>query len=389
MTSLSHPLRDARWAERAAIAAVFLQLGLFAGAWAAALPAIKAELALTDRQISLALLSFAGGSIASTVATGRLASRIGTRRATRAGAVAVALSLVFPAFATSLGALCAAATAMGAAMGLLDVAMNGHAGALEERWGAPLMSSFHGAFSLGGLAGAALGGLLATAGLGAAGQIGIAALVSTAVGLAGLPFLGAGAAAAPAGGPLLALPGRHLLGLGTVAAFCFIVEGAMGDWSAIYLDTVAGSGIALAAIGYAGFSVAMAGVRFAGDRAVAALGSRAILVGGGLLAGAGLLLAVAVPVPAVAAFGFGLVGLGLGNVAPVAFSAGARIGATPAAGVAPVATVGYAGFLLGPPVIGLLSGLAGLRGALACLIVATVVVALVGYRVVDGRRSRT
>ena len=389
MTSLSRPLRDARWVERGAILAVFLQLGLFAGAWAAALPAIKAGLALTDREISLALLSFAGGSIASTIATGRLASRLGTRRVTRLGAIATVLTLVLPAFATSLAGLCAATVAMGAAMGLLDVAMNGHAGALEERWGAPLMSSFHGAFSLGGLAGAALGGLLATAGFGAGGQIGVAAAVSGVVGLAGLPFLGAGAATAPGGGPALALPGRRLLGLGVVAAFCFVVEGAMGDWSAIYLDTVAGSGLALAALGYVGFSITMAGVRFAGDRAVAALGSRAILVGGGLVAGAGLALAVAVPVPIVAALGFGLVGLGLGNVAPVAFSAGARVGPTPAAGVAPVATVGYAGFLLGPPIIGLLSGIAGLRGALGCLVLATGIVALVGYRVVDGRRSRT
>ncbi len=390
MTSLSRPLRaDVRWTERAAIFGVFLELGLFAGGWAAALPAIKARLALSDGEISIALLSFAAGSILSTIATGALASRLGTRRATRLGALATIVSLILPALATSLFGLAAAALTMGVAMGLLDVAMNGHAGALEERWGMPLMSSFHGAFSLGGLGGAAIGGTLAAAGVGASGQLGGAALVAAVVGLAALPFLGEGASKPTEAGPVLVLPGRRLIGLGIVAAFCFVVEGAMGDWSAIYLDTVTGSGLALASAGYAGFSIAMAGVRFVGDRAVAGLGARRILVGGGALAGAGLALAVLVPVPLAAALGFALVGLGLGNVAPVAFSAAARLGATPASGVSSVATVGYAGFLLGPPIIGFLSGATDLRWALASLLLATLVVMLVGYQVADGRRSRT
>jgi fucose permease len=395
MTILS--LRDARWSERAAILAVFLQLGLFAGAWAAALPALKLGLVLSDRAIGLALLCFAGGSLLSTLVTGALAARLGVRRAMRIGVLATAVTLLLPGAARNLPELALATAAMGAAMGLLDVSMNGAAGALEERWGTPLMSSFHGAFSLGGLAGAALGGALAGAGLGASGQLGIAALTAGFVGIAAMPLLGPDAPSASVAhdaGPRrslfgLALPGRRLLGLGVVTAFCFVVEGAMGDWSAIYLDTVAGSGLALASAGYAGFSIAMAGVRFAGDGAVAALGARAVLVGGGALAGAGLALAVLLPLPVVAAIGFGLVGLGLGNVAPVAFSAAARSHGNAAAGVAPVATVGYAGFLLGPPVIGFLSGAAGLRVALACLVAATAVVAVVGYSVAEGRRSRT
>ena len=388
MASLSDPVPDARRTERAAIFGVFLQLGIFTGAWAAALPAIKLGLALSDREISLALLSFAGGSILSTVATGQVSSKLGTRRATRAGTVATVLTLLLPALATGLAGLAAATFAMGLAMGLLDVAMNGHAGALEERWGAPLMSSFHGAFSLGGLGGAALGGALSAAGVGVTGQLATAAVAAGAVGVASLRFLGPGAPTAGGGGPALMLPSRTLVGLGIVAAFCFEVEGAVSDWSAIYLDTVTGSGLAGAATGYAGFSIAMAAVRFAGDRAVTALGARRVLVGGGALAGAGLMLAVLVPVPLVAACGFALVGLGLGNVAPVAFSAAARLGDTPAAGVSSVATVGYAGFLLGPPIIGFMSNALGLRAAIGCLVLATAVVSLVGRQVVDGRRSR-
>lgn len=380
------PLRPAR--ERAAIVAVFLVLGLCIGAWAAALPGIKLDLALEDRQISLALLGFAAGSILSTVVLGAVASRLGTRRATRIGTVAMAATLLLPAFAASLAQLVAAATAMGVAMGLLDVSMNGHAGALEERWGSSLMSSFHGAFSLGGLLGAALGGALAGAGLDASGQLTIASAVAGIIACAALPSLGPGAPTSEAGGVGLALPSRRLVGLGVVTAFSFVIEGAIGDWSAIYLDTVAGSGLAAAASGYAAFSVTMAGVRFAGDRAVEVLGARRIVIGGSAVAGAGILIAILVPVPFAASVGFALVGLGLGNVAPVAFGAAGRIGPTPATGIAPVATVGYAGLLLGPPVMGGLSSLVGLRWALGSLVLAAAVVALVGAQTV-GRRSRT
>jgi len=397
-TTLSRPLRDASWSERAAIFAIFMTLGLCTGAWAAALPALKAGLALSDRDLGLALFGLAAGSIGATLVTGAVAARLGTRRTTTVGAVAVVAALVLPPLAGSLAMFSAAALAFGLAAGVLDVSMNGHAGALEERWGSPVMSSFHGAFSLGGLGGAAFGGALAAAGWGSAGQLWMPVALAGICNLLALPFLGRGAEARPGGaGPAvrLALPSRGLLGLAAVAAFCFAIEGAMGDWSAVFLTTVAGSSVAVAATGYAAFSIAMAAVRFAGDRAVALFGARRILFGGGSLAGAGLAMAVLVPAPAVAAIGFALVGLGLGNVAPVAFSAAARSGSTPAAGIAPVATVGYAGFMLGPPVIGFLSTLAGLRIALGCLVLLAGGVALVGSRVGQsqpepgGRRSLT
>lgn len=389
MTTLSRHVRAATWDERAAIFAVFSTLGLCTGAWAAALPALKLQLALSDGQLGLALFGLAGGCVAATLVTGAVAARIGTGRATAVGALAVLAALCLPPLAGSLLAFTAAAVAFGAGCGFVDVSMNGHASALEERWGTPIMSSLHGGFSLGGLAGAALGGALAAGDWSTAARlwipVGIAALMT----VLALPRLGPGPRTPrPAKrGFGLALPGRALIGLGIVAAFCFVVEGAVGDWSAIYLDRVAGSGLATAAAGYAAFSIAMAAVRFAGDRAVAILGARRIVVGGGLLAAAGLALAVLVPMPLVASVGFALVGLGLGNVAPVAFGLAARTGSTPAGGVAPVASLGYLGFMCGPPLIGFLAGAMGLRLALTCLIVAPAAVALVGRQGI-GRRSR-
>lgn len=390
MTTLSRRVRDATWDERAAIFAIFLCQGLCIGAWATALPAFKLRLDLSDSQLGLALFGLAGGCVAATLVTGAVAARIGTGRATALGAIAVLVALALPPLAGSLLAFTAAAVAFGIACGFVDVAMNGHAGALEERWGTPIMSSLHGAFSLGGLGGAALGGVLAAGEWSTGGRLWIPVGVAAALTTLALPRLGPGPQVQ---GPAkrafgLALPGRALIGVGVVAAFCFVLEGAVGDWSAIYLDTVAGSGLAGAAAGYAAFSVAMAAVRFAGDRAVALLGARRIVVGGGLMAAAGLALAVLVPMPLVASVGFALVGLGLGNVAPVAFGLAARTGSTPAGGVAPVASLGYLGLMCGPPVIGVLSSAVGLRLALTCLILAPAAVALVGHQGI-ARRSRT
>ena len=167
----------------------------------------------------------------------------------------------------------------------------------------------------------------------------------------------------------------------------------MADWSAIFLTSVSGSSVAMAATGYAAFAVAMAAGRFAGDWVVARFGASQVLIWGGGLAAGGLALAVTFPTPLVVAFGFAAVGVGLSNVVPVLFSVAARAGSTPAAGIAPVASCGYAGFLSGPPLIGFVASLAGLKVGLGCLVPAALIVMVLGRIAVrepqsEGRRSR-
>ncbi len=210
------------------------------------------------------------------------------------------------------------------------------------------MSSFHAAFSLGGLVGAALGGALAGAGCGSGGQLWIPLGLAGLLNVLALPFIGRGSTPQtkrrrrrPASGRWLRRGGvgRTLLLLGLVASFCFVIEGAMADWSAIFLTSVSGSSVAMAATGYAAFAVAMAAGRFAGDWIVARFGASQVLVWGGGLAAGGLALAVTFPAPLVVAIGFAAVGVGLSNVVPVLFSVAARAGSTPAAGIAPVASL--------------------------------------------------
>ena len=373
MTTLIDTARDATWRERAATWAMFLALGVEVGAWAAALPALKAGLDLSDRDLSLALLAISVGAVLSGTAAGLAVPRFGTGRGTAAGAVAVILAYGLPALAGSLPQLVACAFAMGLAGGVLEIAVNGHASDVERRWGGPLMSSFHGAFSLGGLFGAGVGGLLAP--LGVAGQLCLPLAGGGLLVLLAIPALGPGARTVRLGGGRLAWPERALLGLCAVVLFCFMIEGAMADWSAVYLATVTGAAAGPAAAGYAAFSVAMTLGRTFGDGAVRRLGPRRIVLWGGALAFAGLGLAVAVPSTGPATLGFALVGVGAANIVPVVFSAAARFGSSPSAGVAVVTTVGYAGFLGGPPLIGAVATAAGLRVGLAVLLLAAVLVA--------------
>lgn len=365
--------RHAGWPERRATAAAFLASGIGIGAWAAAIPEIKSELGLSNGALSLALLGFAIGAVLAMQLAGKVAQQLGTARGTRLAMLVFAGTLALPPLAGNLPTLIFATFALGAAQGVLDVLMNAQASIVERRWGVPIMSSFHAAFSTGGLLGAAFGGLLASAGSGLGMDLaGLLGIVSAACAWVGLRET----RTAPPAGRWLMLPERALMPLAIAALLCMLCEGAMGDWSAVYLATVGGATSGWAAIGYAGFSGMMVAGRLAGDRVVERFGRPRVVGWGASIAAAGLALAVTWPAPLIATVGFSLVGLGLSNVVPAVYSAAGRRGSTPAAGVSMVATAGYAGFLTGPMAIGAIAQASGLRAGLALLVACVGVVAL-------------
>ena len=185
----------------------------------------------------------------------------------------------------------------------------------------------------------------------------------------------------PEAGPKFALPSRAALSLGLIAALVFAIEGAVTDWSALFLTGVKAATPETAAVGYATYALSMAGLRLIGDPIVERLGPRRIVVGGGLVCIAGLAIALASPWPLVAAIGFGFVGLGAANVAPVCFSAGTRIpGLPPGVGVSAVATMGYTGFLVFPPILGFAADLLGFAAAIGIVLAMSAAMALLGLR---------
>ncbi|WGG50130.1 MFS transporter [Rugamonas sp. DEMB1] len=382
---------------RRATLMVFFANGLGIGAWATAIPPLKQALALSDASLSLALLALAAGAVCCMPLSGRLVPRVGgTAAATKLAGLAFAVLLPLPLWVDSLPLLMLATLLLGGANGLLDVAMNAHASTVERRWGAAIMSSFHAAFSLGGLAGTGIGAALLyfdtpTAWLLLPTALLALALVLTAAGRldAGAdntpPAHGASTAAAPvaaaaAEGAAARGARRAVAGLAVIALLCFLVEGAMVDWSGLYLAST-GATAAAAAAGFAAFSCTMVLGRLLGDRVVRHCGSRRVIAGGAALAALGLGLAGALPATGAILAGYAMAGLGLSNVVPAIFSAAGRTGSSAAAGIAMVASIGYAGLLAGPPLIGavaanwsLRAGVGVMAGAALCAALLTLAV---------------
>jgi MFS family permease len=347
---------------RAAVTAVFFLNGLVFASWYSRLPSIQEQLDLGPGALGLALIGAPVGLLVAQPLTGVLAASVGARRVVAASPLMLAAA-VAPALAVDAPTLALATFAAGAANGVLDVSMNVEGLAVERLSGKRIFNSLHAWFSFGALGGAALGGLAAAAGLDPLPHllfvIGLGALAA-ALAARGLP-----PAEAPPHGPRFARPSRRLAALGAIAFCVLLAEGAVFDWSGIFIRRETHAAIGLASVGLAAFNLAMGCGRLTADRAAERVGSPALGRAGALLAAAGLGAALALGTPAGAIAGFAVMGLGLASVFPLAVRAAGYDAAVSGPAVAAVSTLGYAGFLTGPPAIGLLAELIGLRGALA------------------------
>jgi MFS family permease len=357
-------------APRLAVTSLFLAHGFLFGTWVARIPAVQDELELGEGELGAALLCLTLGAVLAMPVAGWIVAREGSRATARQTVVVFAALLPALALAPSLVLLALALLLFGAAAGALDIAMNAHGVEVERRYARPILSSFHAGWSFGGLVGAGVGALAAWAGVGLLPHFTAVAVV---VGVSGLL---ASAALLPAGAdrpespPRLARPPRQLLALAALAFCGLFAEGAVADWSAVYLAGPLDAGAGLAALGFATFSVAMAGFRLLGDRLTTRWGPVALMRRGGLLAGAGLAAALLIGHPVAALIGFACMGAGLAAVVPVAFRAAGSLAGVPAgAGIAALTTVGYTAFLVGPPVIGFVAEVAGLPLALGIVVV--------------------
>jgi hypothetical protein len=284
-----------------------------------------------------------------------------------AGALAHLATLPLVGLAPGPGAFAAAFALAAMASGALDVSMNAQGVAVQGLHTRRVFASFHAAFSFGALAGAGAGGLAAAAGVDPAAHLALAAVLLCGVLLAVRGDLLPAGADARAEGPVFARPSPALAALGLLAFCALLSEGAVADWSAILLDRDTAAGPAVAALGLAAFELTMGAGRLAADPLADRFGPRAVVRAGGVLAAAGLALAVAGGTVATGLGGFALAGAGLAGAFPLALAAaGQRPPAAPS--LAAVSTTGYAGFIAGPALIGLLSDRIGLGSALAMVI---------------------
>jgi predicted MFS family arabinose efflux permease len=373
-----------RPSTRLATRLAFLVAGFALACWAPLVPFAKQRLGVSDGALGVLLLCLGIGSVVAMLWAGWVSARHGSRPVVIAGGLGVALLLPLLAVAGQPLTLGLALFAFGAALGSLDVAMNVHALAVERDAGQPLMSGFHALFSVGGLLGAAMvTALLSVGWTPLAGTLLGAGLMLVAMAVVAQRLLPSTPAAEP---PTLAWPRGPVLLLAVLAGVCFLVEGAVLDWSALLLTEGGLVPAAQGGLGFMVFSVAMTAGRFGGDALCARLGDRAVLTAGGLLAVAGFVLLLLAPSVGPAMAGFLCIGLGASNLVPVLFRrAGAQTAMPPGLAIAAISTTGYAGVLLGPAAIGFVSQLASLPTAFALLGVLLALLPLCAHRVAPHR----
>ncbi|GAA3517342.1 MFS transporter [Actinocatenispora rupis] len=365
-----------------ALGVLFALDGVMMASWAVRVPQVKQQVGASATGLGLALLCSTVGALVAMPLAGRLCHRYGSHRVTVVGSILLSLVVVVPTLAGSVVALGAALLLFGVGYGVNNVGLNSSASDVEVATGRAVMSTLHGLWSVGLLGGALVGGLVADHLLPTPhlALVGLGGLVVVAV-CAAPVWAGVTGTAGADDKPDTARSVRAVLpalvGFGVIALCCAYGEGSMSDWGALHLADDLRTGASTAAYGFAVYSVAVAAGRFGGDVLVARLGRTAVLSGGGVLAALGMLLAAwPTSVPLVFA-GYVVFGLGIANVFPIAIArAGALAGPK---GVATASTVGYAGQLGGPPLIGFLADAAGMPVALTTSAVLAVLAAALGF----------
>jgi MFS family permease len=355
--------------SRLSVSVLFLVHGLVFSSWVSRIPAVQAHLGLRPSELGLALLGLAAGSIVSMVIAGILMPRVGTGLVAAVSSVMFCIALALPAIARNAAGLGITLVLLGLAAGAMDVSMNAQGVAVEERYGRSLMSSFHALFSVGGMAGAGIGGAVASLGIDPSIHLAGAGVVCLALVAGAIRNLVPHDHHSFGSRPTAARITKRLVAL-AVVAFCFYLsEGAVADWSGIYLRKNLGANPGIAALGYAVFSALMALGRLTGDALIDRFGRLRLMRAGSAVAAAGFGLALVFRWIPTALIGFGLTGAGCAIIVPIVFALAGRIRDLPAGAALTVVTgAGYLGLLAGPPCIGFLADAAGLRAALVVVV---------------------
>ncbi|MFJ6128046.1 MFS transporter [Streptomyces griseoviridis] len=365
---------------------------VFAG-WVVRIPAIKHQIGASASALGLALLGVSAGGVITMTLTGRLCRRYGSHQVTVVCAVLLSLSVALPPLTHSALSLGLVLLLLGAAYGGINVAFNSAAVDLVAALRRPIMPSFHAAFSLGAMAGAGLGGLVAGSLTPTQHLLGLAVIGLLVTAVAGpslirlrppvrepRPDAPLPEPSDPAGhAPRRASSARRgiVVTFGVIALCTAYGEGAMADWGALHLEQDLDTSAGLAAAGYSLFALAMTAGRLSGTAQLMRLGTTRVIVFGGATAAAGMLLGALAPTTWAALLGFAVAGFGLANLFPVSIErAGAVAGPD---GVALASTLGYGGMLLGPPTIGFMADWLSLPAALTSVAILAATAAAIGF----------
>jgi MFS family permease len=368
--------------NRIAVKIAFFLNGFIYANWVSRLPRIQEQYGADNGTIGIVLLAMSLGAVAAMPFTGWMIIKNGSRRITLFSLIFYCAFVPLIPFMPGIVTLTGLYLIMGIVTGMLDVAMNAQAVMIEQLYRKPIMTSFHAFFSIGMALGAWCGALFADLGFDLGRHFSIVVIAS----LMGAFWVSRNLiqdkpdASLQHDGPLFRIPSRALMSVGIIAFCCMMGEGAMADWTVNYMENIAHATRTLAPIALSAFATAMTLGRIFGDRVRVAWGDTKLIMAGGVLSSFGLGLAIIFPEPYIVIVGFFLVGLGLSTIVPIAYSiAGSSKSLPSGVGLAMVTTVGYSGFLFGPPIIGFIADLYNLRIGLLLVILLFILMTVLGF----------
>ncbi len=347
--------------HRIAIASFFFIAGICFASWASRIPNIKLQLGLSEAALGGLLFALPVGSMTSLPISGWLVSRFGSKRIMQITSLIYPILLIGIGYSNSIIQLACFLFLFGLFGNMMNISVNTQAVGVEHLYKRTIMASFHGVWSLAGFTGAAIGTLIIGLGISPLFHFIIIASLTICISLIA-QRKAIEKDDNKAGSTFFAKPDMVLLKLGLIAFCCMAAEGTMFDWSGVYFQKVVHAPASLITLGYAAFMCSMATGRFVGDKLVASFGKKRMLQASGIVIAVGLIIAVVFPSLIIATFGFLLVGFGVSSVVPLVYSqAGKSTKLSPGMALAAVSSIGFLGFLVGPPIIGFIAEAFGLQ----------------------------
>jgi MFS family permease len=351
---------------RMAVASFYFCMGFSFASWASRIPDIKTKLHLSEAELGSVLLALPIGQLVTMPISGRLVTKYGSRTILSFAILLYAIELTNIGWATQMWQLALALFIFGVVGNMSNISVNTQGVLAEKIYGRPIMTSFHGVWSIAGFTGALVGLFMMNLKLTPHQHFFIIAAFVLIVVLVARKYLIPGTSAPAEKKKFFSKPDSILVKLGIIAFCSMSAEGAMFDWSGVYFKEVVEAPPSLIVLGYTSFMIMMATGRFLGDRIIAKIGRKKMLQISGLLVMTGLMISVLFPYLITATLGFIIVGLGVSSVIPTIYSAAAKTSKTaPGMALAGVSSIGFLGFLLGPPVIGYIAQLASLQHSFA------------------------
>jgi MFS family permease len=358
--ALELPVLTSKKALRIAVGAMFFMAGLSFSSWASRIATVQQTMGLSDAALGAVLFSLPVGLMCSLPFSGWIITKIGSRKLLISALLVYATALVSLGLAQNTFQLIICLVCFGFSSNAVNISVNTQAVATEELYKRPIMASFHGLWSLAGFAGAGIGTFMIANNISPLYHFLLMLVVIFTGVIIAARYLKDDKVTDP--GPVFVMPDHSLIKLGIIAFCSMICEGAMFDWSVIYFKKVVLAPPAFVGVGFTAFMLTMAAGRFRADWFAHRYGLKRTLQVSGALTATGLLIAVAFPYVYTAIAGFLLVGVGVSSVVPMVFSAAGKSKTMqPGVALAAVSTIGFLGFLVGPPIIGFIAGMATLR----------------------------